>query len=202
MPTIVECEQRSDEWARLHIGTVTASKAHRLLTPAKRKTLIQELVAERLAREPELPDELFSKPVQWGIRQEKFAVARYAFERDVDVDHCGFMWGDGLEGWAGYSPDGLVNQDGLIETKCPSSRVHVSYFQDGPPKEYQAQMQFGLLISQRQWCDFISFDPRLKTDLLILRQHPDTTMLKALQDGLDEVIAGVKTTIDNIRSTF
>lgn len=202
MPKIVDCEQRSDEWARLHIGTVTASRAHRLLTKAKRKTLIQELTAERLARDPELPDELFSRHVRWGIRQEKFAVARYAFEKNVEVEHCGFMWGDDLEGWAGYSPDGLVEQDGLIETKCPSSRVHVSYFQDGPPGEYKAQMQFGLLISRREWCDFVSFDPRLTTDLLILKQWRDKDMLDALKSGLDEVIAGVETTINTIRSTF
>jgi putative phage-type endonuclease len=189
---VVDVEQRSPEWLALRRGAITASAADRLLTQAKIREYALELAAERLVRE--VPPNIVTAAMQWGIDHEENARLRYAFERGVDVLSVGFAWLDDLEGWIGCSPDGVVGDDGLVEVKCPSSKRHLEYLTNGEaPKEYMAQIQFQLWVTGRQWCDFVSYDPRFERgDFFCRRVERDEAAILALGSGAAECIDQIR----------
>ena len=185
---VVDVEQRSPAWLALRRGAITASAADRLLTQAKVREYALELAAERLVRE--VPPNIVTPAMQWGIDHEESARLRYAFERGVDVLSVGFAWHDNLEGWIGCSPDGVVGDDGLVEIKCPSSKRHLEYLTSGAaPKEYLPQIQFQLWVTGRQWCDFVSYDPRFECgDFFVVRVERDEAAILALDIGASQCI--------------
>jgi len=156
---VVDCEQRSPQWLALRRGVISASNADRLATPAKLKEYALELAAERLVRE--LPANVVTPAMQWGIDHEEQARIRYAFETASDVFGIGFAFHDDHEWWAGCSPDGLIRDSGLVEIKCPSSKKHLEYLTNAVvPPGYVAQLNFQLWVTGRDWVDFVSYDPR------------------------------------------
>lgn len=156
-------EQRSDEWYEARRGIVTASTVGQLITPSTLKpasnpasrALVQTLVAERVSGwvEP-----TYTSNDMWrGIESEPVARDLYS-EKYAPVTECGFMVRTENDWTLGYSPDGLVGDDGLIEVKAPRPKSHVATILSGVvPSYHTAQIQAGLLVSGRQWCDFISF---------------------------------------------
>jgi predicted phage-related endonuclease len=83
-------------------------------------------------------------------------------EHRAPVQECGFVTADFDGTVIGYSPDGLVGEDGLIEIKSPRQKHHLrSLLSDEVPAEYVAQVQTGLAVTGRAWCDFITYAPGL-----------------------------------------
>ena len=75
---------------------------------------------------------------------------------------------------AGASPDGLVNDDGLIEIKCPNTATHIdTLLSESLPTKYFTQMQFQMACTGRKWCDFVSFDPRMPKELQLFVKRVD-----------------------------
>ena len=158
-----QLEQRSDEWYEARRGIVTASTVGQLITPSTLKqasnpasrALVQTLVAERVSGwvEPS-----FTTADMWrGIESEPIARDLYA-EKYAPVTEVGFMVRTEGDWQLGYSPDGLVGDDGLIEVKAPRPKSHVATILSGDvPNHHMAQLQAGLLVSGRQWIDYISF---------------------------------------------
>jgi exodeoxyribonuclease (lambda-induced) len=71
----------------------------------------------------------------------------------------------------GYSPDGLVGEDGLIEIKCPLAITHFQYIIDNKaPIDYWQQLQGGLWVSGRKYIDFVSYHPNFKTKQLFVKR--------------------------------
>jgi hypothetical protein len=102
--------------------------------------------------------------MQWGTEQEPAARAAYERVTGTSVEETGFVAHDTL--LAGCSPDGLVDWDGLIEIKCPyNSANHIETLLRGMPDEHIPQVQGQMWITGRQWCDFVSFDPRMPEPL-------------------------------------
>jgi hypothetical protein len=98
--------------------------------------------------------------MNWGTEQEPEARAAYERATGRIVEETGFFAHDSLP--AGCSPDGLVDWDGLIEIKCPyNSAVHIETLLNGMPTHHTAQVQGQMWITGRDWCDFVSFDPRM-----------------------------------------
>lgn len=161
--TYLDLEQRSPEWYEARCGIVTASVVGRLITPAKLETASNEgsraltatLVAERITG---VVDPTWkSLDMMRGAYEEMFAAEAYS-EHHAPVTPCGFMSRDDWGFSIGYSPDGLVGDDGLIEVKCPRSKGHLlTILADEVPPEYMAQIQAALLVSGRDWCDYVSF---------------------------------------------
>ena len=92
----------------------------------------------------------------------------------------------------GYSPDGLVGDDGLVEFKCPNQKTHTKYLYKGVlPTEYKAQVQGGLYVSERKWCDFVSFHPNFIADkkLFLIRVCRDDKFIECLAKGLEKLNA-------------
>ncbi len=177
-----DLEQRSEEWHAARRGIVTASVVGKLLTPTLRvadndtsRGLIVTLAAERITgwSEP-----TFVSDDMWrGIEAEPIVRDLYA-EHYAPVTECGFMrWDDD---WTlGYSPDGLVGDDGLIEIKSPRATTHLrTILADAVPPQYIAQCQAGLLVSGRAWCDFVSFVGGMP--LYRRRVEPDPAWFEAI----------------------
>ena len=90
----------------------------------------------------------------------------------------------------GYSSDGLVDDDGLVEIKCPASCQKIGSIWSDPANataEYIDQIQGGLWITGRKWCDFIMYCPWLESvgkELFIQRVDRDDNYIEALEQDL------------------
>ncbi|MGA8222699.1 MAG: lambda exonuclease family protein, partial [Candidatus Acidiferrales bacterium] len=166
------CDQRTEEWRQARSGKVTASVIADVLSKPKkgstetagRSNYRAQLVAEILTGKP-CDNPYVSPPMQWGIEQEPFACAAYELERGLMVDTVGFSDHPRIENF-GCSPDGLVEDEGLVQFKCPNTATHIDYLLRGEvPAEYQPQMLAEMACTGRLWCDFVSFDPRLPAEL-------------------------------------
>ncbi|RKW71268.1 YqaJ viral recombinase family protein, partial [Bacillus sp. L75] len=68
--------------------------------------------------------------------------------------------------------DGMIGDDGLLEVKCPNTTTQLKRaLSDGYSADYKAQIQAQLWVTERQWCDFVSFDPRLDCKAGYLQQR-------------------------------
>ncbi len=166
---VYTCAQRSPEWYQLRAGRLTGSVASALLAKgrgkeeaAPRRTLRASLIAEQMTGIPQ--DDVFGedKPayIQRGIDKEGDGIGAYETQTGAMVLPVGFIAHDEL--MAGYSPDGLVGHDGIVEIKCPKSATHLGYHDDPSTllNAYRAQVIHGLWVTQRSWCDLVSFDDR------------------------------------------
>ncbi|OCG59016.1 lambda exonuclease family protein [Gilliamella sp. Fer4-1] len=198
-------EQRTDEWFQARLGKVTASKISDVMTKTKngyaasRQNYMAQLICERLT---EKPTESYSNAaMQRGTELEPVARQCYELENLCKVIEVGFIPHPTIAN-AGASPDGLVNDDGLIEIKCPNTWTHLEFMQTKKPKrEYVLQMQWQMMCTGRKWCDFVSYDNRLPDNLSFrcvriyydekLAQEIEAEVIKFLQE-LDERIKQIE----------
>lgn len=181
-----ELEQRSEEWFKQRRGLVTASAVGTLITPKtikpaanpKSRALTEQLVAERISG---WTDPTHMNDDMWrGVLEEDRAVSVYE-EHYAPVTRSGFMTEDRFGFTIGYSPDGLVGSDGLIEVKCPRAKTHVqTVLADEVPEFNMAQVQCALLVTGREWIDFVSFVGGLP--LYVKRVEPDQKWFDAIVD--------------------
>ncbi len=174
--------QGSPEWYDIRLGKVTAScftdatSAGKGKSPSvTRKNYMFKLIAERMTG---LPQESYSnKAMEYGSETEQEAREYYEALNGVSVRQVGFIARDDD---VGCSPDGLVGDDGMIEIKCPFSTTHIRYIlADKMPAEYVKQVQGQLWVAEREWCDFISFDPRVsQRPSFIKRVYRDEDLIK------------------------
>lgn len=182
----VECHQGSAAWYAARIGIPTASQFSRILTQktmrlsASAATYRNELVAEWLLGEA--LDDGSSTFMERGTALEQEAVDFYELRHDSDVERVGFLLRDDRR--CGCSPDGLVGARGGLEIKCPSAAVHVGYLLDAAGEQYKAQIQGGLWIAERDWWDFLSFNPALPPALV--RFERDDSFIGYLAAAVEE----------------
>lgn len=184
---VLNFEQRSPAWYAARIGRVSGSNADRLLTPAKRKTYAQELLAETLTG---FSEEVYvNGAMLHGIECEAQALAWYSLEYDVEVETVGLCVCSVNDRFIA-SPDGLIKHYGLVEVKCPSTKNFLAYREEGPPSQYLAQMQWQMFVCNRSWCDFVIFDPRLPFEYQghVRRIERDNDMMSKLIHGAEEVL--------------
>jgi len=173
-------EQRTEEWFAARCGKVTASRVADIIAKIKsgpsasRENYLAQLVCERMTGKP--AESYSNAAMQWGTDQEPFARAAYEAAKDVLVEEMGFAVHPTIEG-AGASPDGLVGLFGLVEIKCPNTATHIQTLLDQKiPEKYIVQMQWQMCTTGRQWCDFVSFDPRMGDGLQLfikrVEYHP------------------------------
>lgn len=188
-------EQKSPEWFAARLGRVTASRVADVVAKTKsgdsasRGNYMAQLVIERLTNKQE---ESYSNDfMDWGNLQEPFARAAYEAATNVLVDEVGMITHPRIE-MSGASPDGLVGDDGLVEIKCPKTATHIeTLLSKTVPGKYNIQMQWQMACTDRSWCDFVSFDPRMPDGLqmFLKRVHRDDALIKTLED---EVIKFLK----------
>lgn len=179
--------QGSDEWLAARCGLLTASEMKLIITPAnlkpanndKERAHLYELVAQRITKyvEPHyIGDDMLR-----GLADEVDARDIYADQYE-EVLEVGFITNDKWGFTLGYSPDGLVGLDGAIEIKSRRQKYQVETILSGEmPSEYLIQVQTGLLISEREWCDFITYSAGLP--MMTLRVLPDTKVQAAILEA-------------------
>ena len=165
---------------------------------ADRHKYLMELVLERLTNQPATSYE--NAAMRWGMEHEAAARAAYEQRTGVAVEETGFVAHDTL--MAGCSPDGLVDWDGLIEIKCPyNSATHIETLLSGMPAEHTAQVQGQMWITGRQWCDFVSYDPRMPAELqLHVQRIPrDPAFIADLERQVISFLAEVAQQVEALR---
>lgn len=198
----INLEQGSDEWKQARLGHVTASNMAEVMSKGKgtaeavgRYKYKVRLVAERLTMTAS--ESYTNAAMQWGVEQEQFACIAYEAQKETFVDKIGFVLHPDIK-WLGVSPDRIVGHEGLIEVKCPNTTTHLDYlFENKVPAEYYKQIQCQLWVTGRQWCDFVSYDPRLpkRNQLLIVRTERDESLIKEMEAETLKFLAEVETLI-------
>lgn len=179
--------------ATLHPERAAAARQENVSTLAladneTTRGLAATLAAERIAGID--PDTGYiNRDMERGITVEPLAIHDYERHYNTQVQACGFMTlaGDGYE--LGFSPDGLVGDQGLIEIKSPRQRGHLLAAVSGDPGQHMAQIQTGLLVSGRAWCDLISYSPGMR--MWVKRVEPDPEWSKAIEAAARAVEAAI-----------
>jgi hypothetical protein len=188
-----ELIQGSDEWLAARLGILTASEMKHILTPTlkvadndKTRAHVYEILAQRISNYVE-PTYIGDDMIR-GHEDEVWARMAYA-EHIAPVQDMGFIvnsrWGFKI----GYSPDGLVGDDGLIECKSRRQGLQVKTIVEHVsidrgltiPTEHVLQHQTGLLVSERQWIDYISYSGGLP--MAVIRVWPDDKTQAAIVDA-------------------
>lgn len=206
--TVHMMKQRSPEWFAHRLGRVTASRVADLMAQTKsgpgaaRKNYMADLVAERLTGEAR---EGFSNAaMQWGTDQEPSARAAYEFLHDATVQEVGFVDHPRID-MAGCSPDGHVGDAGMVEIKCPNTATHIDTLLTGRIEgKYIKQMQFQMACAGREWCDFVSYDPRLPAEMQIWvhRVPSDIAVQDEIETAVVEFMAELDTTVAALRARY
>ncbi len=178
-----EIEQGSDEWLAVRRGILTASEMKKIITPGGKQAdnetsrrHVLEMLAQRITGHVE--PQYISDDMLRGHEDEILARAKYA-EHYAPVTECGFVTRDFGGFVLGYSPDGLVLDDGQIEIKSRRQKYQVeTILADEVPAEYMLQIQAGLLVTGRRWLDFISYSAGLP--MFVKRVWPDELTQEAI----------------------
>ncbi len=172
-----ELIQGSDEWLEARRGILTASEMKLIITPSNLKPAnnkderahLYELLAQRITGYAE--PQYISDDMLRGMTDEIEARELYA-KNYAPVDTIGFITNDRWGFKIGFSPDGVVGEDGLIECKSRRQKFQIECILKGEmPDDYLIQVQTGLLVSEREWCDFISYSAGLP--MITIRVFPD-----------------------------
>lgn len=184
-------KQGSPEWHQARLGKVTASRVADVTARTKsgysasRANYAAQLICERLTGQP--TESYTNAAMQHGTDCEPKARIAYQFMQDVTVLEEGFIDHPRILN-SGCSPDGLVGADGMIEIKCPNSATHIETLLGEPVDgKYIKQMQWQMACAGRNWCDFVSFDPRLIPELQIkiIRVARDDAMIRDLEQEVE-----------------
>ena len=197
-------EQKSAEWFAARLGRVTASRVADVVAKTKtgdsasRGNYMAQLVIERLTNKQE--ESYSNEYMDWGNLQEPFARAAYEAATNVLVDEVGMITHPRIE-MSGASPDGLVGDDGLVEIKCPKTATHIeTLLSKTVPGKYNIQMQWQMACTDRSWCDFVSFDPRMPEGLqMFLKRVPrDDALIKTLEDEVIKFLKEVDAKLEQL----
>jgi len=173
--------QGSDEWLEDRKGKLTASNAQAISANGKGlETYVYTLLSEKYSSNNE---KYTNEDMERGNELEAMARKLYELEKDVEIKEVGFIE---MDEFSGASPDGLIGEDGLVEIKSPNDKNH--FFIVSTEKietKYIWQMQMQMLVTDRKWCDFVSFNPNFEKDLVIIRVERDEKKIEKLKIGIE-----------------
>ena len=201
-------DQGSAEWFAARLGKATGSMIADIMARTKsgpsasRANYAAQLIAERLTGTP--AESFTNAAMQWGTETEGQARDAYRMERLCEVTEIGFADHPTIP-MSGASPDGLVDDDGLVEIKCPNTATHIdTLLTKAVPGKYVKQMMWQMACTGRAWCDFASFDPRLPEEmqLLVVRLHRDDAMIAEIEAEVVAFLAEVETTVTALRERY
>ena len=190
--------QGSTEWHALRCGLITGSEIKLLLTPTlkranndRSRAHVWELAAQRITRYVE-PSYVGDDMLR-GHEDEFYARQLYS-ERIAKVEEVGFVTNDSFGFTIGCSPDGIVGSDGLIECKSRRQKFQVQtiveHWRDGVvPDDFMLQVQAGMLICDRKWCDLVSYSGGLPMETIRIAR--DTDICEAIVDACGAAEAAI-----------
>lgn len=200
-------EQGTEEWFALKLGKFSASKAQALGQPMKvnkktgvesipagLETLCFEKAAEMMSGTRE--EGFTSADMERGIEQEEFARGSYELKKEVQVETVGFIE---LDDMVGASPDGMVEEDGLVEFKCQKNTKFIRTLYDRKiESKYVWQMQMQMYVADRKWVDFVVYNENFD-EPIIIRVERDEEKIEKIKAGIEmgkvrvkEILEGCK----------
>lgn len=193
--------QGSEEWLQVRCGVLTASEMKNILTPTlkianndKTRQHVYELLAQRITNYVE--PHYFNDDMLRGQYDEIKARDIYA-EKYAPITEMGFITNTKLGFTLGFSPDGLVGNDGFIEIKSRRQKYQIeTILADAVPEEYMLQIQTGLLVSEREWCDFVSYSAGLP--MFTKRVYVD----EAIQAAIIAAATDFESKISDLRADY
>lgn len=198
--------QESADWMAARCGMFTASRASDLMARTKsgpsasRGNLLALLAVERLTGHP--VETYQNDAMRRGTELEGEARDAYSFATGEPVQESGFV-ACGKLPRTGCSPDGLIGDDGLVEIKCPASMAkHLDALRNNShAQEYRWQLQHQLLVTDRQWVDAVSYDPRFPEhlQLAIVRVRRDDEAIQSLITEITAADAEVEATVRELQ---
>ena len=177
MQILTDLVQGSESWLKARSGIITCSCLNDVMAKGEgktRRTYMLKLIGEVLTGEP---SEGFSnKHTERGHEHEPWAADAYELRELVQIDRVGLILNHGI----GYSPDGLVELDGLVEIKSKMPHILLeAIFSDKMPSEHVKQCQGGLWVSERDWVDFVAFWPKMP--LFVKRVYRDEKLIETMR---------------------
>jgi len=200
-------EQRSPEWYAARLGKVTASRVADIIAKTKsgysasRANYMAELVCERLTGKQ--GDFYQNAAMVWGTETEPMARSAYEAHSGNLVTETGLVPHPSIAN-AGASPDGLIDEDGLVEIKCPNTSTHIDTLLDEKvPSKYVTQIMWQMACTERKWCDFVSYDPRMPDHMQIFvkRVERNDEMIAELEREVEKFLVELEykiTTLDQL----
>lgn len=185
------------EWKQMRAGKVTASRVADVIAKTKsgysasRANYMTELVIERFGV---ISEGFTNAAMQWGTENEPLARIEYENRNLVSVEQVDFV-DNPLIAMSGASPDGIVG-NGLLEIKCPNSTTHFEYLlANAVPEKYKPQMAWQMACTGAEWCDFVSYDPRVPEGLQYfqVRYNRDDAYIAMLEDEVIKFLEEVDT---------
>jgi hypothetical protein len=162
-------EQGSKEWFAARCGKVTASRIADVMARTKkgwgaaRGHYMDKLVAERITGQPMAQKQVMS--LDRRLEMEPEARVAYEFYSDNEVTEVGVIDHPVIPN-AAASPDGLIGDDGGLEIKCCDTAQHIQMITTGViDPDYLLQCHFGMACTDRQWWDFVSYDPLMPEEM-------------------------------------
>jgi putative phage-type endonuclease len=162
-------EQRSEAWFEIRKAKITSSEIHKIMGRGDfsetAKTYLLEKVCELYGG---VTEPAVGAALNWGTDLEPVAIEYYEEKTGLKVDKASFIpAGD----FYGGSPDGIITTGGIIEVKCPyNSSNHFKHGLIKTPEDfkklasnYYYQCISNIICAEAQWCDFISYDPRVES---------------------------------------
>jgi putative phage-type endonuclease len=200
---IVPCQQGSLDWIRARMGCATASEFASILTqgrggkPSKtRLTYMHKLAGEILTGEP--ADHFENEHTIRGQALEDEARDWYALRSGVDLSPIGFLRAPLGRGFVGASPDSLAGNRGLLEIKTKLPHLHIAALLAGTvPEDHVAQVQGQLWVSGREWCDFVSYWPKLPP--LCTRAMRDEAFISLLEREVGAFVEELAELVESVR---
>lgn len=196
---IYNCQQQSEEWYKLKSDKLGASNATAIANQGKGlNTEISKKMADYFSSQEK---EHYSNPdTDRGNELEPLARDMYELETGNKVEQVGFVQ---HSDHIGCSPDGLVNEDGGLEIKCPKDEVYFKILIDGEkeiPSDYIWQCQMNLLITERKWWDLMFYCPNYKKSSVIFRIYPDEEKFNKLRQGFIIAEEKIKTLLNKYKN--
>lgn len=197
-------QQGTPEWFAARLGRVTASRVADIIAKTKtgystsRENYLAELALERLTGSRQ--EGFTSAAMEWGTETEPLARAAYEAHTGEIVEEVGLILHPTIDD-AGASPDGLVGSNGLLELKCPNSTTHIQTLRTKKPAtKYITQMMWQMACTGRQWCDFVSFDPRMPEGLrfFVTRVDRDDKMIAELESEVSRFLVEVSEMVSEL----
>lgn len=185
MIEVFDMEQGSPEWFEVRRGIVTASEFHTVMAQGRgggdsktRREYMLKLMGERLTGDPMYRYQ--NDHMQRGQEQEAEAREMYVFLSDLEPQQVGFI----RNGKIGCSPDSLIGDVGMLEIKTKLAHLQLEVLLgESVPPAHMAQIQGQLWVAEREWCDFVSYCPRLP--LFTKRVFRDERYIEGIKKSVD-----------------
>ena len=201
---VITADQGTEEWKQARVGVPSGSKFSDIMAKgggATRATYLTALALERITGVREEFKTTFA--MDQGTEREPFARSAYEAHTGQFVTEIGFCIHDTLQ--VGVSPDGLVGKVGMTEYKCPMPKTHLEYLRLEPgkcPTAYRWQVQGQLWVAEREWCDFVSYNPDFpeNAQLIIRRVMRDEKAINELEIEVLKFLGDIEREVEFIQS--